>query len=206
MCRRHNRNKLMDKFMDIIVEKHSLWKHFQEKARLNTDQREFAMECMKENLAHARHAENERLMFNSVFIALVAATFVFDKSIGDGIRIIIYIGVSIAGLISILLTKKWSNTFDRHLFYATQCYRMIHFDLFEDNGKVDLELKEIVEAIDGLSYMPLYCFRIRAPIINLKLFAFEFKVRTKNLYMLFYMTIEVVIICYTIYSIICTKS
>ena len=56
--------------LDDYTFKHSLWNRFEEH-ELSENQANFLSQCMSENLEHARHVENERLTFNSIFLALV---------------------------------------------------------------------------------------------------------------------------------------
>ena len=65
------RYKEKQKKLDDYTFEHSLWKRFEGKD-LDENQVSFLSQCMTENLEHARHVENERLTFNSIFLALVA--------------------------------------------------------------------------------------------------------------------------------------
>lgn len=185
-----------------ITNKHSLWIRFQRERKTVFKDSEitFLTECMKENLAHARHVENERLTFNSVFMALVAGSFALgecDLSGGNAI-LLIYVMVAVAGSVSIVLTNKWNNAFDRHMFFAQQCYKMIHISLFGGKGSEPEGTKEIIE---GLSDIPMYCFKIDVPDTYNKYIKKIIGIRTRSLYMLFYILIEISLIAYIVYNI-----
>ena len=179
----------------------SIWKRLEGK-KLNEAQTTFLTECMKENLAHARHVENERLTFNSIFLALAAGALAFANSLGSELAAIVYLSLVLAGFLSILLTSRWNNTFNRHLYYAQECYKMIHISLFEDADFKTPDLMETVESIPGLTDTPAYCFRIRKPIAYTTLGEILFKPRTKNLYISFYWIIQILLIGCLIYSLL----
>ena len=105
--------------------------------------------------------------------------------------------MTIAGFLSMVLTTRWNNAFDRHLFYAQKCYKLLHINLF---GKVEAEDEdwETPESIEFLNEMPMYCFRINRPIAYTRLGELMYKPRTRQLYMLFYWIIQVLLIACTI--------
>ena len=103
--------------MDTYTFEHSLWKRLEGK-ELSESQISFLSQCLTENLEHARHAENERLTFNSIFLALVAGAMAFAGSLEPVMSAAIYLFLTIAGFLSIMLTARWNNTFSRHMFYA----------------------------------------------------------------------------------------
>ena len=182
--------------LDDYTFHHSLWKRF-EGRELDENQCNFLSLCMTENLEHARHVENERLTFNSIFLALVAGAMAFADNLHPTIAFGIYLFMTIAGFLSMVLTTRWNNAFDRHLFYAQKCYKLLHINLF---GKVEAEDEdwETPESIEFLNEMPMYCFRINRPIAYTKLGELMYKPRTRQLYMLFYWIIQVLLIACTI--------
>lgn len=204
-------NKKRERFSKFIYD-HSLWKRFEE-GRVNTGKPElkeqriaFLTQCMSENLHHARHIENERITFNSVFLAFVAGVIVFikpaetsDSFLSPGAVCSLYFVLSIAGGLSILFTIRWNNAFERHLFYAQQCYRILHGYLF---GKGDefSDYYETPEFVQGINELPMYCFKIHRPIAATKFGSVLYKVRTKTLYIAFYWIIELILIGFTILS------
>lgn len=107
---------------------------------LSEEQRDFLLRCFEQNLEHARHVENERLTFNSIYMALVGGVLAFVYS--TEVKYIAFsAGVTalliFTGFIAMLLTKRWDNTFDRHTAYAKECYRLVHTSLFPDDADKD---------------------------------------------------------------------
>lgn len=186
---------------DKLTYDHSLWKRFEDK-ELNDAQIDFLQNCMIENLNHARHAENERLTFNSIFLALVAGALAFASSFPSEISFFIYLAITMTGFMSMLLTSRWNNTFARHLFFAQQCYKLIHKSLFGDAPGDECSKNDKWESIDGLDDIPMYSFKIYSPIAYTSLGKKLFKIRTKVLYNTFYWTIQILLISCTIMTLI----
>ena len=193
-------NKNMFK-RDVITDDHSLWKRYSDTS-LDENQIMFLSECMKENLNHARHAENERLTFNSIFLALVAGALAFSNNFTEQISFFIYLAMTFAGFLSMILTAKWNNTFSRHIFYAQQCYILIHKHYFGDGEAPDENDKKTGEFISGLNDLPMYSFRIYSPISYTRLGKKVYRTRTRVLYNTFYFVIQIMLITCTILSFI----
>lgn len=181
---------------DKLTYEHSLWKRL-EGEKLTSEQIEFLQNCMNENLNHARHAENERLTFNSIFLALVAGALAFASSFPSEIAFFIYLAITMAGFLSMLLTARWNNTFSRHIFFAQQCYLLVHRNLFGDGPGDEISEGDRWESIDGLDDIPMYSFKIHSPIAYTAFGKKLFKVRTKVLYNTFYWTIQILLISCT---------
>lgn len=176
----------------------SLWKRLEGK-ELNENQFAFISQCMTENLEHARHVENERLTFNSIFLALVAGALAFADSFQPMIAIGIYFVLALAGFLSIVLTARWNNAFNRHQFYAQQCYRLLHINLF-GKGEALAGERTNPEEIEGIDEIPLYSFRIHKPVPYTKLGELLYKPRTRNLYIAFYWIIQALLIASIIFE------
>ncbi len=83
----------------------------------------FLIECMKENLAHARHVENERMMFNSIFAALVGGSLAIASQLNDKIIIVTIIGIlMMVNIICLTFTKRWNKVFKNHYALAQKIY------------------------------------------------------------------------------------
>ena len=186
---------------DELTYEHSLWKRIKDQ-ELTDAQIGFLQNCMIENLNHARHAENERLTFNSIFLALVAGALAFSSSFPAHIAFFIYLAITMAGFLSMLLTARWNNTFQRHVYYAQQCYKLVHRDLFGDAPGDECSKNDRWESIDGLDDIPMYCFKIYSPIAYTPLGKNLFKIRTKVLYNTFYWTIQIILISCTVLTFI----
>lgn len=186
---------------DELTYEHSLWKRIKDQ-ELTDAQIGFLQNCMIENLNHARHAENERLTFNSIFLALVAGALAFASSFPAHIAFFIYLAITMAGFLSMLLTARWNNTFQRHVYYAQQCYKLVHRDLFGDAPGDECSKNDRWESIDGLDDIPMYCFKIYSPIAYTPLGKNLYKIRTKVLYNTFYWTIQIILISCTVLTFI----
>ena len=95
------------------------------------------IEYLKENLAHVRHVENERLTFNALFIAIVGGAIGLISSINSCILKLCVTGILILiNIISLCLTERWSNVFDGHMQVAKNLHKLIM-------GKEDLSEEEL---------------------------------------------------------------
>ena len=83
----------------------------------------FLSDCMKENLNHARHVENEIHSFTGVYMAVVAGLLAFNFSNSDtGMTIALYVIQLIAGGIALGLIHRWYGVFDNHSRAAQNAY------------------------------------------------------------------------------------
>jgi hypothetical protein len=88
-----------------------------------TDLVSFLSDCMKENLNHARHVENEIHSFTGVYMAVVAGLLAFNFSNSDtGMTIALYVILLIAGGIALGLIHRWYGVFDNHSNAAQNAY------------------------------------------------------------------------------------
>ena len=93
---------------------------------------EFLWELLKENLNHARHVENERITFVTLFTALVGGFFAI-LSTADPIshhywRILIIatlLPLLFLNILSLALTRRWNHTYDKHMDRARQIYKQL---------------------------------------------------------------------------------
>lgn len=83
---------------------------------------EYLQHCVSENLNHARHVENERLTFTSIYIAMaigaVAAIFAMDDQI---VAAILATVLAVFGFLAMLLNMRWQGVFDDHIHAAEKC-------------------------------------------------------------------------------------
>lgn len=83
----------------------------------------FLSDCMKENLNHARHVENEIHSFTGVYMAVVAGLLAFNFSNSDtAMTIALYVIQLIAGGIALGLIHRWYGVFDNHSNAAQNIY------------------------------------------------------------------------------------
>ena len=190
-----------------------LWSsHNLNEESLTDPQIDFLMSCFEQNLEHARHVENERLTFNSIYMALVGGVLAFVYS--TEVKYVMFsVGVTvlliITGFIAMLLTKRWDHTFDRHIEYAKGCYRLVHQSLFPDDLDDEDENNEDAAAsewINGVNGLPAYAFRPQNPsskhasgaaaaVANYVYRTF----RTRRLFKYFYWLIQLVLIASMVY-------
>lgn len=131
----------------------------EKKENCDIGKRSFLMECMKENLNHARHAENERLTFASIYMVLVAG--VLTVTINQGSKdkpttIMMLAGVAMLGDIAICLTCKWNRVFEGHRNCAIACYKQLYKELISADEELNACYPEMtVDAVEkGLALYP----------------------------------------------------
>ena len=190
-----------------------LWSsHNLNEESLTDTQIDFLMSCFEQNLEHARHVENERLTFNSIYMALVGGVLAFVYS--TEVKYVMFsVGVTvlliITGFIAMLLTKRWDNTFDRHIEYAKGCYRLVHESLFPDDLDEEDENNEDAAAsewINGINGLPAYAFRPKnpeskhdsGPVAAMANYVYS-TFRTRRLFKYFYWLIQLVLIASMVY-------
>ena len=185
--------------MNRLTDENSLWARLKGEP-LTEAQIAFLQNCMDENLNHARHVENERLTFNSILLALIAGVLAIASSLPQRISFFLYLAITMAGFLSMLLTVRWNNAFSRHLFYAQQCYMLIHKHLFGDRPGDEKSEGDRWESIDGLNDIPMYCFKINSPIAYTPIGKRLYSIRTRVLYNSFYIMIQIFLITCTVAS------
>lgn len=190
-----------------------LWSsHNLNEESLTDTQIDFLMSCFEQNLEHARHVENERLTFNSIYMALVGGVLAFVYS--TEVKYVMFsVGVTvlliITGFIAMLLTKRWDHTFDRHIEYAKGCYRLVHQSLFPDDLDDEDENNEDAAAsewINGVNGLPAYAFRPKnpeskhdsGPVAAMANYVYS-TFRTRRLFKYFYWLIQLVLIASMVY-------
>lgn len=82
------------------------------------------MEFVKENLNQARHVENERMLFNSLFGALVGGALALSAQVApDRQMVVLIMGLLlIINTLSLGLTLRWNKIFARHWGLARSVY------------------------------------------------------------------------------------
>lgn len=82
---------------------------------------DYLKHCVSENLSHARHVENERLTFTSIYIAMVigAVAVVFGLE-NNYVAAIVSVLLTIFGLMAAQLNARWQGVFDDHMKKAAE--------------------------------------------------------------------------------------
>lgn len=137
------------------------------------------LELLKENWAHGRHVETERLDFTSIYVAIVGGTLAF---IGSDFNIQtmwpIFTFLLIFSFLGFQLSKKWGNVFDGHM------------------KKVEAILREFDEdEIKGLDFVEFPSYNKEVP--NLTGWGKTLDIiknwsRTKNLFNMFYIIMMII--------------
>lgn len=141
-----------------------LFNKLDKEKELTDRQISFLINFTNENLNHARHVENERLTFNSIYMAMVggALAFVYDLY-EDDIALIIIALLIVLGAINILLTLRWQNVFDEHIQYAKQAYYLLQRETFGEDLEIPQNLEDsslaakIYEKLNDKTNS-IYCF------------------------------------------------
>ena len=82
----------------------------------------YLQHCVSENLNHARHVENERLTFTSIYIAMViGAVAVLFGLQNNVIAAIVATLLTVFGFVSAQLNDRWQGVFDDHMKKAAAC-------------------------------------------------------------------------------------
>ena len=78
--------------------------------------------CFSENLNHARHVENERLTFTSIYIAMVigAVAVVFGLE-NNWVAFIVALLLTGFAVIALILNHRWQGIFDKHKDKVKTC-------------------------------------------------------------------------------------
>ncbi len=90
------------------------------------EDRELLLEYLKENLAHARHVEGERMTFNALFAALVGGAFGIMTQIESVVTTVAILCLLIlVNVVCLALTERWSDVFAGHHETAKRLHRLI---------------------------------------------------------------------------------
>ncbi len=82
------------------------------------------IEMLKQNLDHARHVENERMLFNSLFGALVGGALALSAQVAPVKSMVtpIILLLIIVNVLCLCLTLRWNRVFSSHWARARQVY------------------------------------------------------------------------------------
>ena len=190
-----NATILSEEKLDALTEKYGPWNRLAGK-RLTPEQVSLISQCMTENLEHCRHVENEKMTFSSIFLAALVGIMAFTESDGtparEGALLVIYICLLFLLLVAYWLTARWNRAFERHLFYATKCYDLLHRDSMGKRKTKTEEEELLTEFHSDLNEFPFYCFRIRD---SERKFSWQIYrgIRTKTLYKAFYVILGMIL-------------
>lgn len=137
------------------------------------------LELLKENWAHGRHVETERLDFTSIYVAIVGGTLAF---IGNDFNVKtmcpIFAFLLIFSFLGFQLSQKWGDVFDNHM------------------KKIEKILNELAkEGVKGIEFMEFPSYKEEKPLSGrwkkAKDILKNWK-RTKNLFNLFYIVMMLI--------------
>ena len=87
----------------------------------SSEKRLFLIECLKENLEHARHVENERLTFVSLLLVGVGLILEFAATITCApLKIGLYVVLILINIICTCLLRRWEAIFEGHRAIAKE--------------------------------------------------------------------------------------
>ena len=87
------------------------------------------VELLSQNIEHARHVENERLSFNSIYIAVVAGFFALVIDFEHPLLTIFFIGILLfISIVGLLFTKRWTDVFEEHMDRAKMIAQQLYGD------------------------------------------------------------------------------
>lgn len=95
--------------------------------------RDFLQECMKENLNHCRHIENERHNFLSLHLVVVGlfTTAIFNAETSPWIAMMLSVVLLIFSSIMAELFRRWDRVYNGHMDTAKRLARMIDNDCLQ---------------------------------------------------------------------------
>ena len=100
-----------------------------------TGDRDFLTACFQENLEHARHVENERITFFSLY--LVGVGMILGVAVDPTIHPLFAIAATVLllgmGLISTVLLRRWNQVFEGHRAAALGLCRQLGEEGVSDN-------------------------------------------------------------------------
>ena len=101
----------------------------------------YLQHCVSENLNHARHVENERLTFTSIYIAMVigAVAVVFGLE-NNYVACIVSAALFGFSLMAFQLNARWQGVFDDHTRNAQRCQEL-WLQALQDPDSVDIDIK-----------------------------------------------------------------
>ncbi len=108
------------------------------KGIVKEQQVDFITNFIDQNLEHARHVENERLVLVSMYGAMVAGVMTFSYSIKNKeIALALTGALLFLSLPTMLLTCRWNTVFKNHMKCAEDAYKLLQCLLFtrEDLGE-----------------------------------------------------------------------
>ncbi len=96
--------------------------------RIDYEELKFFFDCAKENLSHARHVENERLTFVSLFLVSMGMILEYLLSLLEnepGVALVLTIALLLFDVICTLLLIRWNNVFQGHMALAQKYMREV---------------------------------------------------------------------------------
>jgi len=164
---------------------------------------DYLQHCVSENLNHARHVENERLTFTSLYIAMfVGAVAVVFGLENNYVAVLVSLALFGFSLMALELNARWQGVFDDHSRKAKLCQEL-WLQAMKDSDSVDIDITN-------------YCFsyhskpkKFRLRLLWLmgysmaddpKKFKFSdlFK-RTRHLFSLLYLLVSILLLVLTAY-------
>ena len=105
--------------------------------KVSQEKIEYLKHCISENLNHARHVENERLTFTSIYTAIVVGSVAVLFALDDStVALCLAIFLAAVSILAMLLNGRWQEVFDKHMAQAADCDRRWSNLIHEKSGYV----------------------------------------------------------------------
>lgn len=119
---------------------------------------DFIINFINQNLEHARHVENERLVLVSMYVAMVAGVMTFSYSIDKNeVALALTRALFFLSVPTMLLTYRWNTVFKNHLKCAEDAYKLLQYLLFAGKDlKEDCLSQECREILSSCVFFRFY--------------------------------------------------
>ena len=136
----------------------------QQSQQVQTEKQRFLFECMKENLVHARHVENERLTFISLLLVSTGMILNFSANIGNPlIKLLMGVALLLFNVICTKLLGRWNAVFEGHRKIAEKIMNELEAAYEKD------ELPELPPVIELGAQNRMYYFDNRNGMKGMKI-------------------------------------
>lgn len=122
-----------EKLMENLLNKVKYNKDYRHacKGIVKEQQKSFIINFIDQNLEHARHVENERLVLVSMYVAMVIGVMTFSYSIKNKeIALFLTGALLFLALSTLALTFRWNTVFKNHMKCAEDAYELLQCLLF----------------------------------------------------------------------------
>lgn len=164
----------------------------------------YLQHCVSENLNHARHVENERLTFTSIYIAMVigAVAVVFGLE-NNYVAFVLCLALFGFSLMAFYLNARWQGVFEEHMSKAKECQQRWIDGMKDPDSIGDLDANDFCYSFRSrpkerkLRWLWLMGYSLSDDPKNFK-FPDLFK-RTRHLFSVLFLAVSMLLFVLTIY-------